>query len=386
MKESLNKLKKILKSVRELTTIGSANIVGGLISAVFWLFLAGIMGAEDYGEVSYFIAIASLAFTICFLGAGNTIVVFTAKYGKTQSSIYFLSLIAGVIMSVLLFFIFYKIGMSLFVIGSMIFGLTTFELLGRKLYGNYFKYMFSQRVLLLVIGIGLYYVFGTDGVILGYALSFFPFFPRLYRAFRKTKIDFAFLKRSRNFILHSYALDISRNFPLFADKLILFPLFGLTLLGNYQVGVQFIILLGILPMSVYQYLLPKDAQGEKNMNLKIASVLASVVLAILGMLLAPLIVPILFPSFHEAVLIIQIMSWGIIPITINHIYSSKFFGIGKSKIVMLGAVVFMVIQFLGILIIGQIYGINGAAISFVLGSISQSIFYYSINRKMPKNN
>ena len=232
MGEGLDKFKKNLKSVRGLTTIGSANIVGGLISALFWLLLAGIMGAEDYGEVSYFIAISSLAFTICFLGAGHTVVVFTAKYGKTQSSIYFLSLISGIIVSVLLFFIFYKIGMSLFVIGSMIFGLTTSEILGRKLYDNYLKYMFSQRILLLGLGIGLYYVIGTDGVILGYAISFFPFFSRLYRAFRQSKIDFVFLKRSKNFILHSYALDISRNFPLYADKLILFPLFGLTLLGN----------------------------------------------------------------------------------------------------------------------------------------------------------
>ena len=371
-----NKFKNILKNMDGLSRIGSANIISGLISSLFFFLIAALLGTENYGKVSYYIAISSLAFTISYLGSSHTVIVYTSKDGKKQSSIYFVTLISAGITAIFLFFIFFKVEMSLYVVGTAIFGLAISELLGFRLYKNYFKYMITQRALLLVLGIGLYYVIGNDGVILGYALSFFPFFIRLFKSFKESKIEPRIIKLRKNFIIHSYIFDVSRNFPIFADKLFILPLFGFTLLGNYQLGIQVILFLGILPQSVYQFVLARDAIGEKRVNLKIASVLFSFGLASLSLLLAPSIIPILFSEFTEAVKIVQIMSISIIPITINYMYISKFLGDGKSKTVVIGSGIYLTIQILGIIILGDLYGINGAAMALMLAASSQSIWYF----------
>ena len=50
-----------------------ANIVGNLISGLFWLYLANLLGAESYGEVSYFIGIGSIASSISLVGGTKNI-------------------------------------------------------------------------------------------------------------------------------------------------------------------------------------------------------------------------------------------------------------------------------------------------------------------------
>ena len=77
--------KNIGKGLRGLSRIASANIFAGIISAIFWFLIAGLLGTEDYGQISYFFAIANIAFTICYLGAGHSVIVYTAKENKKQS-------------------------------------------------------------------------------------------------------------------------------------------------------------------------------------------------------------------------------------------------------------------------------------------------------------
>ena len=177
-----NKAKNILKKFQDLTTLGVANLAGSLISGVFWLFLAPLMGTTNYGEVSYFIAICGIASTISFLGAGNAIVIYSAKGVNMQRPLFFIVTISGLITSLVLFFTFYKIGVSLYVIGYVIFGLATAELLGLKLYKNYSLYLIVQKILFVCLAISFYYLIGPQGVILGFALSFFPFSYRIYKA------------------------------------------------------------------------------------------------------------------------------------------------------------------------------------------------------------
>ena len=376
------KLQSLLTGLKDLSTIGSANFVAALISAVFWFYIAALLGTEEFGKVSYFIAVASIAFIVANLGSENTVMVYTSKEGKSQSSLYFLSIISGIIASVIIFFIFYNFGVSLFVIGSIIFALVISESLGRKLYKEFSKFLITHRILQVVLAVGLYFIMGPDGVVIGFALSFFPYSIMLYRAFRESKIDISIIKSRSSFIMHSYADQLSKILVLHVDKLLLLPLFGFALLGNYQLGVQFLLALTILPLTVYQYMLPKEAKGSTETNLKIVTILASIVLAILGILLAPHVLPVLFPQFNEAIMIIQIMSLAIIPITINFMYISKFLGREKSKFVFIGAVIYISVQILGILVLGDIYGINGAAIALVLGASSQAIFFFIANNSL----
>lgn len=103
-------------------------------------------------------------------------------------------------------------------------------------------------------------------------------------------------------------------------------------------------------------------------------------LSIATITLAPIVLPVLIPQFGEAVEIIQIMSLAIIPISINYMYISKFLGIEKSKIVLIAAGIYLLIQITGIFTLGGIYGVNGAAFSLVLATCSQSVYLVSAER------
>jgi len=195
--------------------------------------------------------------------------------------------------------------------------------------------------------------------------------------FKEERIEFSKIKKRLHFIIHSYADDLSSTFMYNLDKLIIFPLFGFALLGNYQLAFQFLLALSILPQTTYQYILPKDSTGGASPKLKMITIYASIGLAILSIVLAPIFVPVLFPQFDESIRIMQIMSIAIVPITINFMYKSKFLGTEKSKIVFIGSGIYISAQVLGIIILGNIYGIYGATIALVLGASLQTVFYIS---------
>ena len=72
------------------------------------------------------------------------------------------------------------------VIGYVIFGLATSEILGNKLYRSYSKYLILQKILMISLGIGLY-SYGVNGIIFGIALSYSPYLIRIYKEIRNTK-------------------------------------------------------------------------------------------------------------------------------------------------------------------------------------------------------
>ena len=374
------KIKNLILRFKDLATLGSANIIATGISAVFWLYMASLLGTTNYGEVSYFIAISGIASIVSLIGIGTAIIVYSAKEIKIQATSYFIVIISSIVTSIILFIFLHSAGVSLYIIGYAIFTLGVNEMLGRKFFRKYSIYTILQRVLLVGLSIGLYYVMGTQGVILGYALSFFPFLFFAYKAFRETRVDFSLVKSRIVFIINSYALDLSRIFSGSTDKLIIYPLFGFSLLGNYQLGIQVFGILGMVPGIVYQYVLPHDASGNTNKKLKQLTVLVSVILALLGIFLSPHIIPVLFPKFKEAVDVIRIMSIASIPQSINLMYISKFIGTEKNRIVLIGSGIYLTIQIATIFSLGKIYGINGVASSIVIASIAETIYLVSIEK------
>ena len=384
MTHGWNKIKSIVTRFKDLTTLGFANILSSAISGIFWIYLASLLGTEHYGEISYFIAIAGIVSTVSFFGAGNTIIVYTAKGEKIQSAIFFITIISSLIASIVLFFIFYNVGVSLYILGYVIFNLATAEILGRKLYTDYSKYLLTQKILFVGFALAFYYLIGPQGVILGFAVSFFPYFLRVYKGFKESKIDMPAMKSRFGFMMNSYGLDLSKTFSGQTDKLIIAPILGFALLGNYQLGIQFLSLLSLLPNIVYQYILPHDASGNPNIRLKKLTILVSVFLAILGILLSPVVLPVLFPQFKEAIEVIQIISLAIIPFSINLVYTSKFLGNGKSKIILVGSGIYLLVQILGILFLGKLYGINGVSTALVLAATSESVYLVIIDRFIKK--
>jgi len=381
----LEKIKTLYQNFKGLTTIGAATFISNGLGGLFWFYMASLMGTEAYGQVSYFLAIGIIGSRISLLGFANTIMVYSAKGVKIQPPIYLIAILGSVITSLILFFVFlYDASISLYVIGFVIFSLITSDLLGRKQYRSYAKYLISQKIILIILSVSLYHVIGLIGVILGIAISFLPYSFVIYKEFKNTKIDFSLVRSRAKFITNSFATDLTGTFGGYLDKLIVAPMLGFALLGNYQLGIQFMLIFEIVPIMFYQYLLPKDARNESNTNLKKIIMLISVVLCVLAIILSPIVIPILFPEFTEAVSVIQILSIAIIPFTVTTILNSQFFGTERTRFVLIGSIILVSVQIPSIIGLAALYGINGAAIGILLGNTCQAI-YLILSYKFLKN-
>ena len=365
---------------KDLASIGFANIVGSGISAIFWLYLASVIEPAEYGEIHYFIAIAALAQIISLIGSSNVLTVYTAKKIKIQATFFFISILAAVASTIVIIVIFFRFDVGLLVLGYIIFELVNAVLLGRKAYTEYSKYFLTQKTLMVILGIGFYYLIGFDGILYGFVLSFVPYIALIFREFKETKIDFSLLKSRKGFIANNYVMGLSGRMGSTIDKLIVAPLLGFALLGNYSLALQLFVILYMIPMIIYKYLLPQDASGKPNNKLRQTAVLTSVGIAVLGVVLFPHIIPNFFPKFIETIDAIQIMSIAIIPATISLLYTSKFLGLEKSKFVLISKIIATSILIVGFIILGPIFGIIGLASVFVFTSTFEASFLFSISK------
>ena len=370
-----------IKGMKDLSHISIANIAGKAIAAIFWFFLAALLGAEAYGEVSYLIATATIVGGLSIVGGTQTITVYTAKKISIQPPIYLIAVILGAIGSIIVYFILDNIVISFFAMGYIIFNLIIANLLGKKLYTKYAIYFIIQKIIFAVSATILYFLIGINGIVLGYAISFLVFTGSMINEFRNTKLEFTVLKPRVKFMAHSYGLTIERLVSGQTDKLIIAPLFGFAILGNYHLTFQFLSLLNMIPAIVFQYILPQDSSGISHTKLKQLTVISSIILCVAAIAITPIVIPIVFPEYNEAIQLIQIMSISTIANAINVIYSSKFYGQEKSNIVLYAQATLIGVYISGIFILGNYFGINGVATAYVLAAISQSIFFVVMSRK-----
>lgn len=366
--------------VKDISTLSVAHIIPTIIAAGFWFYIASLVGDEIYGEITYYLTIAGIASGITMLGAPSTLNVYAAKGERILPTLSTIIFTLSAIGAITIFFMFYNLGASIHVFSYAIFGLITAEFLGRKLFKTYMKMTIIQKGLMVCFAILLYYLIGNDGIILGIALSFVPFIILYFKEFRENKVNFGDLKPKKKFILNNYLLQFSRMFSGSVDKIIIAPVFGFAILGNYTLGMQFYMVFLIIPSIIFQYIVPQDASGNPSIVLKKITVLTSIGITILGIIFAPEIIKIMFPEFLEAVSIVQIVSLGIIPGTVNYMYISKFLGNLQNKIVVISSIVFLVSIISGMLILGEVYDVYGIAVAFVLASTFESIFLILANK------
>ena len=368
--------------IKGLLSIGFSDVIGTAISATFWFFLATLIEPDEFGQIFYFLGIAGMASYISLIGTQNTIIVYVAKKIKIQSTLALLSLIVGGISSIVIIMIFYRIDVSLILLGYIINTLALGDLLGRKLYKSYSKYFLIQKILTLVLGFGFYYLFDVQGIIFALALSYIAYAVRVFKGFRETKIDFSLLKPRFGFISNNYMMVLAEGSKTQMDKLIIAPLLGFSLLGNYALALQIVGVMLMFTTIVFKYTLSHDASGNANKKLKEISLLVSVGIVITAYLLSPIVIPEFFPKYSESVEAIQIMGLSIVPATISAIYTSKFLGLEKSKFVLTSKIVSLITIIVGMIVLGSILGITGLAIAFVLSISIEAMIFILINIKL----
>lgn len=376
----------IKKKILDMSTIGIADITTAGIAASFWFYLASIIGPEGYGEITFLMSMAALGATISLFGAVNTIMVYSAKKVPIQSTINLLTLISGSISSIVIFGIFLSLGTSLLVFGYIIFALVTSDLLGKKLFKSYSKYVIIQKVLMTILSLGLYYLIGIEGVLIGMVLSYAPLIIKIVKTFREQKIDFQLVKNRFNFIISNYLETLSGALHSSLDKIIIAPLFGYYFLGNYSLALQFYFLLIIIPTIVSRYIIPSESSGNPNIKIKILMIIGSIGLAIVGYTISPEIISSIFPKFQDSTEFIKIVSWTVIPQTLSLVhYQSKFLSSEKSKNVFLMSLFGTIIQIIGIIVLGSMYQVTGIAIAFVLGAIANTLTGFILDKLDSRN-
>lgn len=379
MKSFLNKIKKFT-GLKDLTSLGIANIVSSGISGLFWFYLAALIGAEGYGELGYLLAIAGIAATVASIGSGYTTIVYTAKNINILPATFIVTIIGSSAAAIAIFFGLNNPSLSAYALLYVVFNLGTAALMGLKQFKKYAILLISQKILMIALILSLHQFYENSGIIFGYALSFLIFIPVIYKEIKLRGIQFSVLKPRLGFMFNSYGTDLIKALSGNIDKIIIGPLFGLSLLGNYYLGMQFLIIAGLLPNIIMQYILPRDSSGQNSDKIKKITILFSIFIAVTGIIIGPSLINWLFPKYIETIGIIQIMIIAIIPRTISLTFMSKFLGMEKSKFVIIASIIFLGIQIPTIVLLGKDFGAMGITISLVLAETIQAVFYIFSNK------
>ena len=367
-----NTIKDKFLNENGIISVGISDVVGSGLSAVFWLYIASVIEPTDYGELHYFLGIAGMAQILSMFGNPNALTIYSAKNENVQSTLFLLSIIPTIVSSVIIFVFFSRLDAALLVIGYVVFESVNSVILGRKFYRKYAKIILIQKSLTLILGIGLFYALGPVGIIFALVLTFIPHLTIFIKEFQNTKINFSLLKNKKNFIVNNYLMTLSGSFGGQIDKIILAPLLGFALLGNYSLSLQIFTILVMFSSIAFKYLLPQDASGISNKKIKRLVVLVSIGISILGVTVLPKLIPIFFPKFIDAADAVGIMSLAVVPEAITMLCMSKMLGQEKSKFVLIAKLAALLTIIIGFIVAGPILGIIGLAIIVVIASILQA--------------
>ena len=375
---------KRINGLKSISQIGAATAGGNAIAAFFWIYMADLMGQEDYGELGYLLSIAAIASTISIVGGQWTMSVYTAKGVRIESSLYFISIITSTVTAIVLYFLFENVGMGVYVIGVVIFNLFVAEILGKKRYKTYSKIFFLQKIILVILAILLYHILGAEGVLLAYGISFLVFTSRIISTLRNHEFNFGLLRQRFKFWMFNYIIQLSNSARAQIDILLIGPLFGFTLVGNYFLGLQVVGLFLILPLIIFKYTLPQDSSGSSTKQIKIIAIVASIGFALLGIFVAPEVILFALPEYADTVELIPLLSLAIIPRTVTTMLMSEFLGKENNMHLLVGNLIAFSIVVLGILYLPEYFDIVGLAIAYVLSVTIQTIYLLIIYLRTTK--
>ena len=375
---------RFLKSNKGLVYIIIGNIVGAILTGGFWLLLASLQSVEEYGKTSYMISMASLASSFALLGLNTAITTFIPKgHEKIHVAANQVVLISSIIAALIVAQRDWLLGF--FVVGMSFWMMSIYEFLGRKSYKQYAIANIGARGCQLLLSIVLYYLIGIPGIIIGFTISFFLFSHRYIHSIKYFNRDFSEISGKMKFALHSYSFNMSNALLMYFDKIIIPPIFGYAILGYYQLGFQFLMFLGMIPISFFQYLIPEESSGNKKTKLRIIGFGLSIGLAVLLYFLSPTIINIFFPHYQNSLDAIRVISIGIIPMMIAYIINSKFLSEGNTRGVVIGAIIYQILQITLMILLGRLIEVTGIALSVVISLTGQALFlllYKKLSKKV----
>ena len=229
------------------------------------------------------------------------------------------------------------------------------------------------------------FTFGPEGILVGYGISMLLFSQIIYKSLKNNKVNFPIIRKRIKFLSHSYLIDLSGTARNHIDKVIVAPLLGFSVLGNYFLGLQVLDLMLILSGIVFKYTLPADSSGESTGKIKILTIIVSFFIMLFGIFVAPLVIPIVLPEYATTVDLIPILSLVVVPRTIVTMIGSSFLGQENSKHVVIGNVITFCVLVISILLLVELFGITGVAMAYVIAFSSSAVYivtkYFQLRNK-----
>lgn len=376
-----NKILKLLGAEKGLLDVSSGNVAASLISGAFWLLLASLMSNEEYGEINYYFSITMVAAGLSIMGLNVTVMTYLAKgEEKVKNQANFVVLATSCGIGLLTYLLINHLPVVLLLLGISWFTMIQAANLGRRDYKKFSYTIISQRIILVPLAVLLYFLIGINGVLIGYALSTFVFSYSFFKSLNKSDIRLRNLRPKFKFTMHSFSTTISDRVSLHIDKLLIGPLLGFTILGSYQFGFQFMLFLTLIPISIYQYLLPKEASGKESSKIVVIGLGVAVIFSVTFFLTIPFVIETFFAHFKQSIQAAQIMIFGIIPMTISSVIISKLFARGKSKPPFISSLMRVTSLVILILFLGTSFELIGLAFAILISLTIQCIFLVSISK------
>ena len=76
MKLGWNFIRSLLHDTKDVQHVGIGNIVGKIIVGIFWFYMATVMDPKQYGEIFFYIGIATIGAGIALLATQNSVIVY----------------------------------------------------------------------------------------------------------------------------------------------------------------------------------------------------------------------------------------------------------------------------------------------------------------------
>ncbi len=348
--------------------------------AVFYLLFAFFLDPGSYGNLTYFLAIAGTVSIISRFGFNQSITISQAKDDqKLSDSINILSLVTCGIGS--LFLIFLDPMIAIFCFAISLFTMNIQNLIGLRKYQQYMWFDIVKGILLVLIPLVLFQFFDLSGIIIGMTIAYFATSFSFLKSITFSNFSFKLIKKRSKFLLHNFGVDIGTYAPKFFDKLLIFSILDLSTLGIYQLNLQILFGLEVLPMALHSFLLSEKSRGISHRTIIISSIIVSIIIAIVMIIISPYIISEFFPKYVDGIDSLQFLVLSIIPLTINVILYAELQS-KESNLVGFSGII-RIISLLGfILLLSSNFGLFGLSLSVFLSITFTTIFLFYAYRKL----
>ena len=264
---------------RNFSFVMIGRVISSGLQAVFYLIFAAILDPSSYGHLSYIIALAGTFSIISRFGLNQSITIYQAKQeSHLSNNLNVLSVITTVIAS--LFLLFFNIYAALLCFAMSLFIMNIHNFMGLKEYKKYMFIDIIKGILIITLPILFYFILEIPGIVLGMSISY------LICSFNFLKFSSFRQNIFQNFgihpkiLLHNFGVDLSIHAPKFVDKLIVFPILGYSMTGIYQLNMQILFGLEMLPIALHSFLLSEESNQQKQNKIILLAISLSIFISI----------------------------------------------------------------------------------------------------------